>query len=172
MSLPDARVYTPSMDSFSVFVLALSWTLIAYLAWLGLSKRGKAIRARNIARNKEKRKLVSEGKYRTSSKEASGLLVGGILLFVALSMVVAAFLELIAPLYSQNAWFSIMLGVGLVVGSIFSAIASVIAKQAEEKGRRYETFFFLSVLFSPIIMGIIAAAIQPLNKSAVQERQA
>jgi ABC-type uncharacterized transport system permease subunit len=46
---------------------------------------------------------------------------------------------------------------GAMIGLFVSAISALIANTAERKGRSYVTFFMLSLLFSPIVMGIISA---------------
>lgn len=48
-----------------------------------------------------------------------------------------------------------------VVG-IYAVIGVQIGKFAQKKGRSFLTFFWLTVLLSPIITGIIVAVMQPL----------
>ncbi len=58
----------------------------------------------------------------------------------------------------------ILTWIGLVV-ILFASIARLIAKSAEEKGRSYNAFYWLSILFSPLIMGVIVATLSPLPGS-------
>ena len=51
----------------------------------------------------------------------------------------------------------------VLVGVFFWA--SAIAAQAQNKGRSFNAFFWLSFLVSPIIMQIIVATIQPLDST-------
>ena len=48
---------------------------------------------------------------------------------------------------------------------LFAVLGGVIGHAAQRKGRSFWAFFWLSVLFSPIIMGIIVAVISPLSDS-------
>lgn len=59
----------------------------------------------------------------------------------------------------------VYVAVALIVLWFFVIVSMAIAKVAQEKGRSYSTFFVLSLLLSPIIMGIIAAVISPLPGS-------
>lgn len=70
------------------------------------------------------------------------------------------------PLPFLGAW-NILLGFLLLVAGISGLIGSLIGKAAERKGRSFWTFFWLSILFSPIIMGVIVAVIEPLSDGAV-----
>lgn len=47
----------------------------------------------------------------------------------------------------------------LVVAGFSSALAVLIADTAEKKGKSWDAFFWLSILVSPVIMGIIAVVI-------------
>ena len=59
----------------------------------------------------------------------------------------------------------IFLSLGLMAIFIYVLLSHEIAKVAKEKGRSYSAFFVLSLLFSPIVMGIIAATVSPLSGS-------
>jgi LytS/YehU family sensor histidine kinase len=52
----------------------------------------------------------------------------------------------------------------LVALGVVGAIAAVVADAARKKGRTFSTFFWLSYLVSPIVMGIIVATLPPLTK--------
>lgn len=51
----------------------------------------------------------------------------------------------------------------LIVGFLFALLAMVIANRAEKSGRSWIAFFWLSALVSPVIMGIIAVTLKPLD---------
>lgn len=59
----------------------------------------------------------------------------------------------------------IFISLAVMVMYIFVTFSREIARVAQEKGRDYFTFFALSLLFSPIIMGIVAATMSPLPGS-------
>lgn len=48
-----------------------------------------------------------------------------------------------------------------LVATTFALLSEAIARVAEEKGRSYRAFLLLSLVVSPIIMGIVTAAISP-----------
>jgi len=53
----------------------------------------------------------------------------------------------------------------LLLGLSFS-LAHLIAKTARQKGRSYAAFFWLSILVSPVIMGIIVATMAPITPNS------
>jgi len=53
-----------------------------------------------------------------------------------------------------------------VILGFFAVVGGLIGGAAQRKGRSFWAFFWLSVLVSPIIMGIIVAVISPLADSA------
>lgn len=59
----------------------------------------------------------------------------------------------------------IYIGWVFILAWFFVVLSRAIATVAREKGRSYSTFFALSLLFSPIIMGIVAMSISPLPGS-------
>jgi hypothetical protein len=62
----------------------------------------------------------------------------------------------------QGIWFPYLFG-----GSILADLgfAGLIANMAHSKGRSWTAFFWLSLLFTPILMWIIAATVSPLPGS-------
>lgn len=64
---------------------------------------------------------------------------------------------------SSAVWFIFVI-VAIVVNFF---IASLIAKAAEEKGRSFNAFFWLSFLFSWLIMAIVLALLPPLNQEVI-----
>lgn len=79
-----------------------------------------------------------------------GLIGLGLVLFFLLGLIDTRFVtySLIPPV------------LGVLV--ILFALCGLIADMAEAKGRSWAAFFWLSVIFSPLIMWIIAAAISPI----------
>lgn len=66
-------------------------------------------------------------------------------------------------------YFTYFIGlIGVWVGFfiLLLGINSLIADLAKSKGRSWAAFFWLSILFSPLIMWIIAATVSPLPGSA------
>ena len=55
--------------------------------------------------------------------------------------------------------------VAFVILGFFAVLGGVIGHAAQRKGRSFWAFFWLSVLVSPIIMGIIAVTLKPLDSS-------
>lgn len=62
----------------------------------------------------------------------------------------------------------VVLPVGFLAGlfGLYGWIGTFIADLAASKGRSWGAFFWLTILFSPIIMWIIAASVSPLPGSA------
>jgi len=58
---------------------------------------------------------------------------------------------------------------GLIVLVIWFWVSHVIAKAAARRGRSYWAFWWLSVLISPIITGIIVATIGPVHQTTPTE---
>ena len=63
---------------------------------------------------------------------------------------------------SRNLGFFVV----FVILGFFAVVGGLIGAAAQRKGRSFWAFFWLSVLVSPIIMGIIVAVISPLADSA------
>lgn len=55
---------------------------------------------------------------------------------------------------------------GGLIGFLVAIISLQIANTAERKGRSFLAFFMLSLLFSPIIMGVISATMSPDARTA------
>lgn len=156
------------IDGLLLAVIIFDVFVVAYLIWLFLTPKGKAYRAKNKALAVEKAKLVSEGKYTTPSKSRVAYFFSGVVMITAFSFLFGTVLAGIDPfLFGDMELLSIV--VGIVVGSIFSLLAIAIATTAEQKGRSFDAFFLLSIIFSPLIMGIIAISLSPssANKSNV-----
>lgn len=73
---------------------------------------------------------------------------------------------------AENPAFAPMLAAALMlVGGIFALIGYLIANAAERKGRSWATFFWLSILVSPLLMGIIIAVLPSQNGTASNSNQ-
>lgn len=64
-----------------------------------------------------------------------------------------------------GSFFVLILNTIGVYLSTFVAISAYIADVARSKGRSWNAFFWISLLVTPIVMGIIAATISPLPDS-------
>jgi Na+-driven multidrug efflux pump len=64
----------------------------------------------------------------------------------------------------------IWLVVGLIALIINFFAASLIAKAAEEKGRNFDAFFWLSFLFSWLIMAIVLMVLPPISSSEPNQK--
>lgn len=58
-----------------------------------------------------------------------------------------------------------LLAIVVVFLGIHIGLAALIANMAKNRGRSWAAFFFLALLFTPILMWIIAATISPLPGS-------
>jgi len=54
-----------------------------------------------------------------------------------------------------------------IIGATFSIVSILIGKAAARKGRSFAAFFWLSVVLSPIIIGLVIAAMKPLETTEV-----
>ena len=101
------------------------------------------------------------GKWKPSSELTRGKRVQRkayvAMLASALTLLVISFLEV-------NNWVDLVF-IFIDVLSLFVIFAASIADKAEKKGRSWEAFFWLSMLFSPILMLIIVELISPLPSS-------
>ncbi len=82
-------------------------------------------------------------------------------------VVIVAFLEFDYYDFSQY-WLMILFNppvflILLTLSSIFALLSWAIGNRAQKAGRSWAAFFWLSALVSPIIMGIIAVTLKPLN---------
>ena len=142
------------MDSF---VLVLVVIITAWVVWFIAKNFTKSGKAKREYKEQQKQLIVEQkaaGTYIASESFKSNS--------IAYSVMIWAGIGGIATSASDGA-------VGLIVGAIWGAIigliSSAIGKMAERKGRSYAAFFWLSVLISPLLMWIIAAAISPLPNS-------
>ena len=97
--------------------------------------------------------------YYSRRARTVGLKKSRVLLYIGFGV-----LGLVQPLVANRILVAIVLVTGLLL--IWLSLSALIAEMAEAKGRSWAAFFWLSVLFSPLIMWIIAAAISPFAGSA------
>ena len=161
------------IDGFLLAVIVFDVLIVGYLIWLFFTPKGKAYRAKNKARAVEKAKLVSEGKYKTDSKSRVSYFFSGVVIITMFTFLFGTILVSMDPyLWEGMELFFIIFGAA--IGSVFSALAIAIGRTAEQKGRSFDAFFLLSIIFSPVIMGIIAVSLGPVssqrtNTAAVKE---
>lgn len=152
------------IDPYLIPLVAIYGVLAVYLAWLFLTPKGKSFRAKNKQKALDKAKRVSEGTYRTDSKSKVASFFSGVVIITIFTFLIGVIF--LAPLdpYSWEGQEATFIIVGVVGGAFFSFLALGIANMAEQKGRSFDAFFMLSIIFSPLIMGIIAAALGPVSK--------
>lgn len=97
---------------------------------------------------------------------------GQILIFSVLVAVLPAFVGAVVITESNGLLdydsffltrFFILTIPALIVGFLFALLGMVIANRAEKSGRSWMAFFWLSGLVSPLVMGIIAVTLKPLD---------
>ena len=138
-------------------------TLIIAVILLGLmvaairsqTQKGKARSSEKDAQRDAKSALVAEGKYETSPQEKQKSILIASLLYAGIGGL------LFAGPYALGGAFA-----GALAGSIFGLFAAAIASEAESKGRSYNSFFWLSMLLSPLVMWVVSSTISPLSRSA------
>lgn len=146
-------------DYLTFAILAIS---LVFLAWQLFSKKGKALRAKNIALQSERTEALRNANLNYPSR--NGLIgyfavVGG--LFAAIGyMVGMAFFS-----YADLLWVFFVI-MGFAMGAIVFGLSHAVASQAVLKGRKYDQFFLLSVLISPLICFLIVASMSSPNSVA------
>lgn len=100
------------------------------------------------------------GKSRNGSGAKLAAFVG--LGLIGLGVVLFFLLGFIDVRYVTYSLIPPVLGIFVIV----FALCGLIADMAEAKGRSWAAFFWLSVIFSPLIMWIIAATISPIAGSS------
>ena len=99
---------------------------------------------------------------KTRRRASRVLIFGGIGVFVlGLILFIAGYVYSIFPIGGPaGVIMTLTGGLALTLG-----LAVLIANVASLKGRSWVAFYWLSVLVSPVIMGIIAATLKPLDSS-------
>jgi hypothetical protein len=148
----------------SLFPLFAVYAVLAiYLIWLFLTPQGKSYRAKSKEKATEKAKRVADGTYKTDGKSKALAFFSGVGIITAFTFLVGMFLASFDPYLWEGEELTFII-FGVIAGSFFSLLALGIANMAEQKGRSFDAFFMLSIIFSPLIMGIIAAALGPVSK--------
>jgi cell division protein FtsX len=151
-------------DPYLIPIAVLYGLLAVYFVWLFLTPKGKSFRAKNKEKALDKAKRVSDGTYRTDKKAKIAAFLSGVVIITSFTFFIGVvFLAELDPYFWEGQELTFVV-VGLIGGAFFSALALGIANMAEQKGRSFDAFFMLSVIFSPIIMGIIAASLGPVAK--------
>ena len=85
-------------------------------------------------------------------------------LFVSLFIFVWEYLSRMTPLPSiANYYYGTevaLISILIIILSLFAILGAMIADRAVSKGRSWSAFFWLSMLFSPLIMFVIVSTIQ------------
>jgi MFS family permease len=148
-----ARIYRGiTLDLLSIFLYVLLAVVAGFIIYGLTGDR----REKQKAKNAEIKKAKLEGTYRTNKAGKIGAFFGGLFLYLYFALLFTF----------STSWVAVGLVIGLFVGILFSVLAVFIGSVAEEKGRSFAAFFFLSLLISPIIMGIIVATISPMKNSS------
>ena len=140
--------------------------VLGWVAWFvgrNFTQAGKERNAYREEKRNEKTALATQqaeevarqkaiGIFRTPEKAKTNV--------VALVIIGWAFIGGIFTNFSMGG-----LVLGAIWGVIMGLISVAIARMAENKGRSFNSFFWLSVLINPILMWIIAAALSPLPGS-------
>lgn len=148
----------------SLIPLLVVYAVVAvYLIWLFLTPQGKSYRAKNKEKAIEKAKRVADGTYRTDAKSRVLAFFSGVVIITAFTFLFGLFLASIDPYLWEGEELTFVI-LGVFVGAFFSLLAIGIGNIAEQKGRSFDAFFILSIIFSPLIMGIIAVSLAPINK--------
>ena len=87
---------------------------------------------------------------------------------LGMALAIAAFVFLMQTLLFSALWDSglwpLFLPASLGFGFVISAISITVANQAEQAGRSWIAFFWLSALISPLITWLVVATLKPLGK--------
>lgn len=79
---------------------------------------------------------------------------------VAFTTIIAAFSF---ALFQGEIWYTMVsLFMGVTLGLVFAALSAMVADKAEEVGRSWLSFFWLSLLISPLITWLVVSSLQPL----------
>lgn len=131
-------------------VLAVVWSFYAFF-----TTQGKAFRS------KRKDRLRGLGISPVSDKvKYANLIAVPAVLVIVLAIVIFATED--NPFYSYGEVVTTFL-VFFSLGTVILPFLSVVANTTEEKGRSWLAFFWLSALVSPVITGIIAVSLKPLD---------
>lgn len=129
-----------------------------------LTPQGKAYRAKSKDKALAKAKGVADGTYKTDGKSKALAFFSGVVIITAFTFLVGMFLASFDPYLWEGEELTFII-FGVIAGSFFSLLALGIGNMAEQKGRSFDAFFMLSIIFSPLIMGIIAASLGPVTKA-------
>ena len=84
-------------------------------------------------------------------------------LFVSLFIFVWEYLSRTTPLPSIGGYYGtevVLILIPIIILSLFAILGALIADRAFSKGRSWSAFFWLSMLFSPLIMFVIVSTMQ------------
>jgi hypothetical protein len=152
------------MDFWMIMVLAVATGLVVGVL-PRFTKRGKANASRaaevDALRNQKLREKGIEPLPRKKKLEQAAIFV--VFLTFISAFVFMAFLtggDLDDVFFFPELAFSFLL-FGLSVGVAFALFASAVANKAEEAGRGWLSFFWLSLFISPLITWLIVATLKP-----------
>ena len=157
------------MDVFSlvlVVVLIGAWAVLlaSWFTPAGKRKRERQMQARKEAGEKRLENLSKAGivplerKQKISNMWTFAIAVTGLAFLLGLVMLDSFF-------FGDESFLIVVSIFGVFIGLFFSILASAVADKAEEAGRSWTSFFWLSLLISPLITWLIAATLKPAGAS-------
>ena len=124
--------------------------LAALFVWQYGTKSGRDYRDKQKSQSAATSRAKADGTYVAPNQQKVIYSILGIGVYVFIGWIFASLL-------GGGLLFFIVLPGSALVGILFVLLSVKIADTAEKKKRSWEAFFWLSVLVSPIIMGIITA---------------
>lgn len=153
------------MDVFSlVLVVAVvgAWAvlLVYWFTPAGKRNRERQKQAQREAGEKRLETLSKAGIVPVEPKQKISSMISFAIAVTALSVLLTW--AMLDSFFFGNEGFLIFGSVfGAVFGFFFSYLAVAVANKAEEAGRSWMSFFWLSLLISPLITWLIAATLKP-----------
>lgn len=147
--------------------LLLMLAIIGLFAWMTLQAFGRkgqaAQRDRRAAENAKKHQLELEGiRFLASSVKSRQLFLfvaAFVFLSVLISFSVLDFSGSAAPLAIST------ITIAVVVGIVLAVVSSIVADKAETLNRSWISFFWLSLLLSPLITWLVVASMKPSDRN-------
>ena len=150
------------MDLLTIFVIAGAAVLVTWSFVEPRTKRGKERRAMYTqAAERQIQQLREQGIELVPAKQKMMQMW-----VMALAIAPVGFLMqtlLFGALWDSGLW-PLFLPASLGFGFVISAISITVANQAEQAGRSWIAFFWLSALISPLITWLVVATLKPLGK--------
>ncbi|AVG24245.1 hypothetical protein C3B54_111297 [Pontimonas salivibrio] len=148
------------MDIPSLFLMVAIIGIFIFLVVLAFGPKGQEKEQRRREARVEKRKLLrAQGvEFATSSTKGTNMV-----LFVILFSIVAIAISVTA--FSFYSYVSVVITVLVagVLGLILAVLSAMVADMAELSNRSWLSFFWLSLLISPLVTWLVVAALKPAS---------